>query len=512
MNIYGICSLFTLINLTVNNTILNSQNNCDLKFDYVWIMGGKDKDTIIDEYGGCEINFNTSPPSLNSNFKPIRNPLQNASICSKSGILLFYSNGCSVFNTIDEIMENGDTLNPGEIFDMQCPEHGYIGFQNMFTIPNSYNDSIYYLFYIDLVYNREPNAPSIVQPEHLYYTTIDMAGNNGLGIVKAKNTIILQDTSMMGDPMSAVKHANGLDWWIITPDKWTNSFNRILLDSSGPHFVARQYIGMKPDSAAQAGQGKFSPDGSHFAWYHPRNGLFLYNFDRQEGLLSNFRHIEIPHTDFITGGCEFSPSGRFLYVNHDTSLFQLDMLATDIQSSLTHIADFDGFIDVLSTFFFYMERTPDKRIIMNVLNGSQWLHVIQEPDKKGTACRFEQHSIKLPTVNNLTIPHFPNYRLGALGDPLCDSLMVSTETSMVSKEVRFSFSPNPATDYIHIDYIGNADEVPVNISIIDISGHTVLSTNEFQINTSNLPSGFYIITIAEDNKVTYQSKLVISNR
>lgn len=505
-----ILSVFSMMLIALPQLVC--QNICGLKYDYIWILGGIDKDTIPDENGGCEINFNTSPPSLNLNYKPIRNPLQNTSICSPSGDLLFYSNGCSVFNSIDEIMENGDTLNPGEIFEMSCPQHGYVGFQNMFAIPDSYNDSIYYLFYLDLVFNREPNAPFIVQPEHLYCTTIDMAGDNGHGMVKEKNMIILQDTSMMGDPMSAVKHANGIDWWIITPNRWSNSFNRILLDSGGPHFVDRQYIGMKPDSAAEGGQGKFSPDGSHFAWFHPRNGLFLYDFDREEGLLSNFRRINIPHTDFISGGCEFSPTGRFLYVNHDTSLFQLDMLAPDIQSSLTHIADFDGFTDVVSTYFFFMERTPDKRIIMNVLNGSEWLHVIQEPDKKGAACRFEQHAIKLPTINNLTIPHFPNYRLGALGDPLCDSLMVSTEPSLDSKEDIYKIVPNPASDYITIQYSGRGGETPVNISITDISGQTVLFSHELQINISNVPAGFYILTIMEEAKLIQQSKLIISNR
>lgn len=486
------------------------QSFCDLKYDYVWIMGDVDVDTILNEYGGCEINFNNSPISFEFHPKSIENPFQNGSICSKSGDLLFYSNGCTILNKDDAEIQNGDSLNPGEIYNQRCPLYGYLGLQNMLFIPDTYNDSIYYLFHIDIIYNRNIGAPFVLQPEHLYCTTINAYADSGKGKIVRKNEIIIQDTSMLGDPLTAVKHANGLDWWLITPNRWTNSFNRILLDRNGPHFEGRQYIGFERNPYGEGGQGKFSPDGSHFAWYHPIGGLFLYDFNRKTGLLSNFKQIDTPQVDFISGGCEFSPSGRFLYVNHDTSLYQLDVLSPDIQASLTHIADFDGFADDLPTFFYIMERTPDKRIIMNVLNGSQYLHVIQEPDKKGLACRFEQHAIKLPTINNFTLPHFPNYRLGALGDTLCDTLSVSTLNPQNENSDLFRIVPNPASEIVSIIPVDDQNHDGLSVSFFDLLGHQVKSSDLNNIDVRNLPAGIYILRITTHQKILQLSRLVIS--
>jgi hypothetical protein len=472
-----------------------AQSYCDVKYDYVWVMGGIDDTIPHERYGGSEINYNTSPPGLNRNYKNIELPFQNASFASKDGELLFYSNGCEVFNALDEIMSNGNTLNPGEIYPYYCPYLGYSGRQNMIALPDPVSEHLILLFHIDKIFNRTPGAPFLIQSPNLYCTVIDMSLDDGLGAVIKKNQVIIHDTSMLGSPMTAVKHADGYRWWVLTPDRWSNGFHTVLVDEHEPLNKGIQYIGLATDPRAAGGQAKFSSDGNHFAWYHPWNGLFIYDFDRNEGLLSNFRHVVIPEmSTAITGGCEFSPSSRFVYVNHDTSLFQIDLQAADLQAGLTHIADYDGFRDPLPTSFFYMERTPDRRIIMNVLNGSQWLHVIQEPDKKGQACRFEQHALKLPTVNNFTLPHFPNYRLGALGEPLCDSI-VSTTTPQEGRTNPALF-PNPATTTVHIV----ADKPVRSCTVFNTAGRQmplewVEHSDRIILHVNRLPAGMYIVRI-----------------
>ncbi|MEP6794421.1 MAG: T9SS type A sorting domain-containing protein, partial [Saprospiraceae bacterium] len=285
--------------------------------------------------------------------------------------------------------------------------------------------------------------------------------------------------------------------WLITPDRWGNSFNIILLNKSGPQNIGKQSIGTNTNPHAEGGQGKFSPSGDHFAWYHPKNGLFLYKFNRENGVLSHFEHFDIPFANFIIGGCEFSPNGRFLYVSHDTSLFQLDLLDENIQSRLVRIADFDGFGDPLPTAFFFMERTPDNKIIVNAINGSQYLHVIQEPNKKGLACHFEQHSIMLPTINNFTLPHFPNYRLGALSDPTCDSLNVIVDNPLANFNI--SIFPNPATDWI---YISNGEQVETFswiYFIYNLNGQLLKVSDENVIDVRDFAEGLYLLRILGKN-------------
>lgn len=483
---------------------LLGQAYCEYKYDAIWLFGDRDQDTIENRYGGCEINFNSKPITLNYHPKSISAPFQNASICSSSGVLLCYSNGCEVMNGQDQIVVNGDSLNPGEIFAANCPDIGYNGFQNMFILPFFDDSSLYYIFHIDKLFNYDSNAAFVVHSANVYYSKLDITASGGVGELLEKNHIIVHDTGLLGSPMTAVRHGNGRDWWILTPDRWSNGFFTTKLDSKGPEYIGVQYVGDATDPRATGGQGKFSPDGSKFAWYHPLNGLFLYDFDRMNGVLSKFVKIDLPTVDFITGGCEFSPTGRFLYVNQDTSLFQLDMDAKDLQQSLIKIADYDGFGDPLPTTFFLMERTPDNRIIVNTLNGSQYLHVIQEPDRKGNSCRFEQHAITLPTINNFTLPHFPNYQLGSLNDPLCDSLFVSTESTALSQDI--SIFPNPASDFI---FLANWKEGNT-VYIMDILGNLVLDSQVNPVRTEELYPGVYFVLMRHENHFIAKGKFVVS--
>ncbi len=495
LNVIRFC--FSLVWIFIFCSAVFSQEYCDRLYDNQWILGGPENNDTTDVFGGSLISF--MPEYLVQSRKKKSGQLASfAVISSKMGNLLLYTNGCDIFDFRDSIIENGTGLNPGEIHNEDCPfNFGYSGLHNMFFLPSGYDTSIYYLFHIGEIYNREPNAAFLVQFDKFYMTTVHSSLDNGFLEVIDKNKIIFTDTGMIGMPSTAVRHANGLDWWVITPDRWESGFHIVFLDQTGPQYLGKQYLGKATDPLADGGQGKFSPDGTHFAWYQPRNGLFLYDFDRSTGFLSNFQSIDVPvAADLLSGGLEFSPSGRFLYVNHYFSLYQLDMLADDLQSSLTHIADYDGFgSSPFFTVFYHMERTPDKRIFMNPRTGSQWLHVIQEPEKKGTACRFEQHVIQLPTVNNYSFPHFPNYRLGALGEPLCDSMVVNTNENDQFTPSMCLVYPNPSNGSMTISIPKEWIELNIYATDGTLHFHQLISSVDAQANIdiSTLSPGLYIL-------------------
>ena len=50
---------------------------------------------------------------------------------------------------------------------------------------------------------------------NLLYSEIDASGDNGNGAVISKNKAVFSDSILLGQFVTAVRHANGRDWWEI---------------------------------------------------------------------------------------------------------------------------------------------------------------------------------------------------------------------------------------------------------------------------------------------------------
>ena len=282
--------------------------------------------------------------------------------------------------------------------------------------PSDNNKHIYFYQTEDFLTGVEECAT------HLRYCIIDKSLNNGLGKVIQKDILVIQDTLPVGN-LTAVRHANGRDWWLITNEIYSNRFYRILISSDGVTLTGSQTVGSTVKTGV--GQSVFSPDGTHYARYYTVStqvGAYLevYDFDRCTGLLSNHHQYHFINRGW--GGLAFSPNSRYLYVNYEQLVFQYDMQAEDIFASPVTVATWDGYTSPYPTRFFFMQLAPDGKIYSATTTGSNVLHVIQRPDEPGLSCRYEQHAIHLPTYNSLSIPNFPNYRLGPLDGSACDTL------------------------------------------------------------------------------------------
>ena len=104
-------SLLTCVILIANS--LSAQ----LKHDYVWTMGYHKISPIPSggAFGGIIMDFKTSPPSFALQDYICARP--RAAISDKNGVLIAYTEGCRIMNRNHEIMSNGDTLNPGAVFN-----------------------------------------------------------------------------------------------------------------------------------------------------------------------------------------------------------------------------------------------------------------------------------------------------------------------------------------------------------------------------------------------------------
>ncbi|GAB4252286.1 MAG: hypothetical protein Kow0027_16890 [Saprospiraceae bacterium] len=447
-----------------------------MKHDYIWLLGQAEQNGP-NAFGINVLDFNNDTLKMYERNFPIFFNVCNASMSDTNGNLIFYSNGCRINDASHQVMQNGDMLNPGQFWYGQLCDDTIYGSYNitkgMITLPRPGHPDEYWLFHNAARYGE---SPFLAYVDKLYYTVVDMSLNNGLGAVTLKNQVILKDTLAAGT-LSAVKHANGQDWWIIiAKEPFVDSvYFKVLFTEAGIVQVDTQHIGpITTEQASAAGQAQFSPDGSMYGWYSYQTQCALFDFDRSTGQLSNHRQIHVDTSNNHWGSFCFSPGSRYLYVGTTFNLWQFDTWATDIEASKVHIDTFDGYkYNNIPAFFSHMQIAPDCKIYVTTVSSSDVLHVINFPDRPGNECGFVQHQLKLVAINSPSSqPNFPNYRLDT-PYPLCDSSIVYVPTGQVARpEGGVRVYPNPAYDYLNFSYSPASGQQHEHVSfrIFDVLG------------------------------------------
>ena len=388
-----------------------------------------------------------------------------ANITDMEGHLLFSTNGAYIANVTGDTMFNGSGLNPS-MYTSWWPVGLHIA-QGCLILPKPSTPGIYYLFHGTI------DDLSSSLSHHLYLTSIDMSLDSGLGGVLSKNEILIADTLNEGR-ITAVRHANGRDWWVFCFKANTNIHYRLLLTPSGVSVNGTQAIGevRTPDH----GQACFSPDGSRYAYYSGFGtaDLDIFNFDRCTGLFSNPVNINIDDSNSL-GGVAFSPNGRFLYVSSVLDVYQYDTEASDIAASMVHIAHWDSTYSPsppFATVFDIAQLAPDGKIYIGTGNSTLRMHVINNPDEPGLACNMVQHSVELPRYYSNSLPNHPNYFLGPVDGSVCDSLGINVGVPGVGLNATLSAYPNPSQGAFTLSY--PAQPTVGELEVRDVTGRVVL--------------------------------------
>ncbi len=502
---YKMKSIYSLIILLLS---LNSISQ--IKYDYSWAMGydccrGDEIDNYILNFNGKKLQIDTA--TLNVEF------FRAGQISDKDGKLALYTNGCKLFNGKNQLVINGDSLIQSDSMPFHCFNFGR---QGLILLPDSYDQNLYWFIYKSAFirnYHKPPGA-HLGLYDAFRYSLINTPMNQGRGEVIIKNEAILHDTALLDGSIAVTKHDNNLDWWIISPtDRVDLNYYILLLGKNGIQKIASQKIGNKIANLGDDSDGfLFSPNGNKLARFWHKDGLFLFDFDRKEGVLSNFKKVDFSNSESKIGGLAFSPSGRFLYISTDTILFQYDFLEPDSSKAMIEVGWYDGFSQWYPTNFYTMQLGPDCRIYMATFYTSSYLHVIKYPDQKGVACEFVQHAIQLPFYNSYYMPYFPNFRLGY--EPVCDSTInFVTKLSLPNKSIFLNIYPNPTKDLIQFE-IELEDQTDVYFIIEDLNAkicsRTLLDINrsQYQINIHDLPSGIYLYKVISDKGMLRNGKLV----
>jgi hypothetical protein len=338
-----------------------------------------------------------------------------------------------------------------------------------------------------------------------------MTLDSGRGGVIQKNYVLLNDSLVPGR-LTACKHANGRDWWLIAHKFNTNRYYKFLITPTsiaGPYF---QDIGSIRD--AYRGQYTFSPDGKWFASYEPYlNDLDIFEFDRCTGNLSNTIHVNI-NDSANCGGVAFSPNSKVLYVSSTIYVYQFNLDAVNIASSQLTVATWDGYYSPYwpqASLFYHAQIAPDGKIYIDCANSTVDIHVINNPDSLGFNCDVCQHCIPLPSFNAYTIPNHPNFFLGADHGSACDSL--TTSISSVNNLNKISVYPNPAIDgYVTVSYPQVLSSAAIIIS--NILGEEIQKielprwSSVHRINLRENIKGIYLLNFT-DNLIDQDVKFIV---
>jgi hypothetical protein len=375
-----------------------------------------------------------------------------------------YTNGSAVCNKNNDTLTNGFGLSPGG--DDGYRQGGFPIPGMSLIVPEQNNGNKLFLFH-ENIFSASAPFSGVPRALKLYYSIIDpTSGVNGSVILK--NQILIDDTLEIAG-LTACRHANGRDWWLLVK-KFNSSIYYTVLTSPNGLFLINQQI-VPGTVTVIGGQVGFSSDGNYFATFDNWSQLRIYDFDRCTGILSNYR------TKFITnntaGSLSFSPNSRFLYITKPDSLWQFDMQASDVLNSQTFIASYDGFTDSLWGFsnrFWWHWPGPDGKIYMSASSSSRVLHVINNPDEPGLACNFQQHAVHFPTYNNGTTPTYVNLNLFQVPNSVCDSLDVGNNELKIKNEA-LKISPNPNNGIFSIEY--TPQRVSGMLYLNDIAGKEV---------------------------------------
>lgn len=471
------------------------------KEDYIWRMGYT-----------SGVSFNSGVADTFSVSHVTSLDYSNASICDSAGNLLFFTNGVTIFNRNNDTLLNGHDLNPC-VFTSNYSVGGLpIPSADIIIKRPSHHDE-YYLFHETI----DNNAAT--QTNTLYLTVIDMSLDSGRGgVTGIKNFPLYENDTLHPGLLSAVRHANGRDWWLIAK-KYTEPYFYEWLIS--PDTITGPYVHTNQSGFTLGlgfGQSCFSRDGSKYAIVGNHKFFWVYDFDRCTGNLVPLYAELLNDSSSWGNGCAFSASGRYLYVATQFIIYQYDLQASDIGNSKVIVAVYDGFASPQPpsyTRFNMMKLAPDNKIYVCTDNGTDVLHVIENPDSAGLLCGVQQHAFFLsPAIGaSLSLPNIPDYNLGPLTDSPCDTILSVGHAIPVSNEMIQLF-PNPVEAWVTFSVYGPENTRSSLLTLTDITGR-ILTTekllpgfNKAILNTAPYSPGIYFVNLICDGQSRSTARMI----
>ncbi len=329
------------------------------------------------------------------------------------GEVLFYSNNDKIWDKNNSLIANGNTI-------------GSASSSQTLSLRKPGSKDIYYIFTPQeaQTYSFPLDAAEKDSLQTTYFSIINMSMNGGLGEVISKDNKLMDFGS---EKISAIRHCNGVDWWVVVHQSGNNEFFSFLLNDNGLDLnpIISKIGGIHPFQNGKHGFIKFSHDGKLLATTFNRNressvnvrgSLELFNFDNSTGQLYNM--IMADTTFHSPYGIEFSPDNSKLYISDQRIIFlnqnRLVQYDLDILEQTSILNSKHSYNLPNSDFRSGALQLGKDGKIYNANNSTPFndsphkLHVINSPNLKGGQANFQLESFN---INNgpffVGLPNFP---------------------------------------------------------------------------------------------------------
>jgi hypothetical protein len=341
-------------------------------------------------FGSAGVNFNTCPPQAligqwGSMFEG------SSAICDTNGTLQFYTDGMTVINANHVAMQNGTNAGPN------------ISQTQNIIIPKPGSSTIYYVFF--------PQVQAHLGKGIVTYCAVDMSLNSGLGAVTTSATVLRDTVGRRGtEKLTAVRHANGTDIWLVGHDFSSNRFFAYLITGAGISTVAvESSIGPVIADSTQLylssiGELKASPDGTMLGFTCFETGLTaLFKFDSSTGVVANPIILDANDggvsvsgygASFSSDNSKFYVSARIKATSSGPSLERIYQFAVTSWNQATIQASRYSVSTGGPSPYYSLKLGPDRKIYVSKSNES-YLGVIHAPNVSGASCNYVEQGLSL---------------------------------------------------------------------------------------------------------------------
>ena len=320
------------------------------------------------------LDFSTDPPTVIAS-SPMTFSLGSSCLSDANGDLLLYTEGQTIWNGSGQILSNGESIGGS----VMCSQPALI-------VPDPSRSKSYYVFAVDEYLDFMGSDNTCFS-----YSRVSF---DGYGSVVEKDVLLLAETPQY---VTAVKHANGIDYWVLAHERGSNRFfvypvtSDQGLHAENPKIFSKgaQHLGQ----TSNQGSLKFSPDGSYIASAQMDGTIELFSFDNSTGEIALIDSESLERAYSV----EFDADSKFLYAatSHDWGA----VLSSDIyQYDLSRSNPLDPASSYLvssiprDTVYATLQLAPNRRIYCakysHITNKGQYVSVIHNPSRPGSACNF----------------------------------------------------------------------------------------------------------------------------